>query len=653
MAVVQTDTGLVSVYEKTKAFNSNPFLSFFEGDGKTLAEIYKTQPEVRACVDFLSRNIGQLPLHAYERVSETDRQRLTSNTLTSTLENPAPGVTRTRWLTELVSDLAVHGNSYHVKVRSGDQLALVRIPPEMIEIEGSWLRPETYVVKGTRSQTYTRDQMVHIVFGYNPTDPRVGLSPLETLRNLLAEQSAAGKYREAYWKNAARMGGVIERPVGAPSWSDTARARFKADWDASNTGTNASGKTAILEEGMSFKSSSFSARDSQYLETFQLTREVVATAYGIPIGLLGLGSFTYASLSEQHRQLYADCLAPWLVLIQEELEQQLLPEFVTSGVYLEFNIDAKLQGSLLERAQIFQATVGAPYVTRNEARAKLNLPSIEGGDELVTPLNVLTGGQASPQDSVPTERLLETPKSVEPVVSVVEAESKAVSPRQRAANIRKFIADRDKRQEKTAAAIKKALDRQRRSTLSKLGAKAAPASVFDRRRFAKELAADLEKELDESADFFGSEVASKFGVEFNAQGMQNFNKSVSKGAAQQYALALDAAIDEAWDDEDPETAMIEAFDKQETKADLVALSLITTVATTARAEAAGSVNAFKTWVVTSASPRSSHAALNGLTIPFGETFSNGLRWPGDSSSDDADEKAGCTCMLDFDFEAGV
>ncbi len=38
-------------------------------------------------------------------------------------------------------------------------------------------------------------------------------------------------------------------------------------------------------------------------------------------------------------------------------------------------------------------------MTRAESRAKLNLPYLEGTDELITPLNVLVGGQASPTDS--------------------------------------------------------------------------------------------------------------------------------------------------------------------------------------------------------------------------------------------------------------
>jgi hypothetical protein len=38
-------------------------------------------------------------------------------------------------------------------------------------------------------------------------------------------------------------------------------------------------------------------------------------------------------------------------------------------------------------------------MTRAEARARLNLPHLEGTDELIVPLNVLEGGQASPTDS--------------------------------------------------------------------------------------------------------------------------------------------------------------------------------------------------------------------------------------------------------------
>ena len=55
--------------------------------------------------------------------------------------------------------------------------------------------------------------------------------------------------------------------------------------------------------------------------------------------------------------------------------------------------------------------------------------------------------------------------------------------------------------------------------------------------------------------------------------------------------------------------------------------------------------ATKTWDVTSSNPRPSHAAMNGETVPYGEPFSNGAMWPGDSSVLDAAEVANCQCSV--------
>lgn len=654
MAVIQNENGLIAISTRDSGAGSNPFLSFFEDNGADVQTLYKTQPEVRACVDFLSRNIAQLPIKVYDRVSDVERVRVTDGALASTLERPAPNVTRTRWVSEMVSDLAVYGNSYHVKVRGTDgRVALVRIPPAMVTVLGNWIRPESYEVAGTNSKKiYAADQVLHIVHGYNPDDQRVGLSPLTTLRQVLAEQAAAGKYREQYWRNAARMSGVIERPAGSPQWSDTARSRFRSEWEATYTGANASGKTVVLEEGMAFKPVAFNARDSQYMESFQLTREIVATAYGIPIGLLGLGSFTYASLSEQHRQLYADCLAPWIVMIQEELEAQLLPEFGdTNGIYIEFDVDAKLQGSIEERARIFQSSVGGPYVTRNEARAKLNLSPVDGGDELIVPLNVITGGQASPQDSVPTERILGAASSTDVETKAVEEaiETKAPS----AAFLRSYLRRRDRYVSELAAAVEKSLRRQQSAVTSKAGAKSATgekasaAEIYDRRRFTRELTKDIRAVADAAADDFGTELADRFGNDFNVAGMDSYIEAVTSNVASSVTGAISSELGDALDSEDVAAAIGDVFDRRIASAALFGLSIVTTVANTARNDAAEFANAAqKTWIVTSGNPRSSHAALSGQSVPFGTPFGNGLMYPGESGAPD-EERANCSCIMDI------
>ncbi len=63
-----------------------------------------------------------------------------------------------------------------------------------------------------------------------------------------------------------------------------------------------------------------------------------------------------------------------------------------------------------ETAALLQTAVGAPYMLRSEARAVQNLPYVDGTDELVTPLNVTTGGLASPRDTAPKHRPGPLPK---------------------------------------------------------------------------------------------------------------------------------------------------------------------------------------------------------------------------------------------------
>ena len=102
-----------------------------------------------------------------------------------------------------------------------------------------------------------------------------------------------------------------------------------------------------------------------------------------------------------------------------------------SRFYAEFNIQEKLQGSFEEQAYAFQAAVGRPWMTANEARGRVNLPALDGdANGIVTPLNVVVGGQASPVDSGSQNR---TPKAVAPAgVEVDPAHLVTFQARQRA-----------------------------------------------------------------------------------------------------------------------------------------------------------------------------------------------------------------------------
>ena len=663
MSVVESAGRLEAVQRQYAPARAASSLRLYGDLVLAYGRLYEVQPNVRTVVSFLARNIAQIGLKVYRRVSDTDREHLTGHPLSVLLKTPNTYTTRYRLIDDLVHDLAVFGNAYWAKVRNGSAIALVRLPPANVAVLGdNALRATGYLVAGNRGRLeLTAEQVVHFRL-HNPADPRIGLSPLETLRTVLAEESAAAEYRENFWRNAARIEGVLKHP-GTIKNKD-AKRELREQWQALYSGGNGSGRTAILEEGMEFEPVAFNARDSQYLEGRRLNREEVAAAYHVPPPMVGiLENATYSNIEQQHRQLYADTLGPWLVMLEEELELQLLADFDdTAGVYVEFNLAEKLRGSFEEQVQAMQSAVGRPWMTADEARARLNMPEL-GGDagELVTPLNVIVGGQASPRDSAPPPKALEVgprrrnAKNTDEVPDELEGEALLVQ--------RHVDAHR--------SALEAYFERQQAAVLSRLGArkalKATPAeaveAALDADRWTRELTADLVRYGYAAAAEFGGAVAAKYDLTDDDWSAEVLLPWVAENAeyvaGDVTATTLDdlktaAAEVEVDDDGNLDTAALlvaarAVFEVARTvRAERLAVGRTTTTGNFGRVDAAAVAGVGgKVWVVTSSNPRESHAALDGEVVEVSATFSNGAKWPGDPALS-VDERAGCSCLVDFE-----
>ena len=360
------------------------------GDASAYAALYKVQPHVRTVVDFLAMQLGQLGIHVFRRLSDTDRVRVNDHPLALLLKSPNEGTTRAVWLGQMVHDLGVFGNAYSVKLRPQNRLSLYRVPAGQMQAHGDLLpRVYTWALGDGRVLTLDAADVFHLRL-YNPDDAVMGLSPLETLRRTLAEETAATEYRAWFWQNGAKLSGWIARPKEAPRWTPEQREQFRTEWRAFQGPANA-GKSPVLEDGMEFNPVNMTARDAELIEARKLTREEVAAAYHVPPAMIGiLEAQGYGSLREQHRALYQDTLGPLIALWEGEIERQLLSEFSDDDVYVQFNINEKLQGSFEEEVTAMSSAVGSPWMSRNEARARQNLPRVneQAFDVPVTRLDI-------------------------------------------------------------------------------------------------------------------------------------------------------------------------------------------------------------------------------------------------------------------------
>lgn len=621
-------------------------------------ELYATQANLHAVVSFLADSIAQLPLKVYRRDGENDRQRDRDSIAAKLLWKPNPDQTAYEFINALAVEFFLMGCSTIWILPDADsdsdhQLRL--IPREWIintEKQTNFAPDKLRITAGTGSYIdIPRNEFVQFRM-YSPGNPGGYQSPIAALRQTLYEQIQADKFRTEIYRSSGRFNAYITRPKDVAPWDDETKRKwltaFREGWGAD--GEN-SGKMPLLEDGMEIKPYAFNAKEAQYAETKQLSREDVAAAYHINPSLIWhTTTQTYASAKDNARALYADCLGPTLQMIQQRINSFLLPMIgADPNTYVEFDLTEKLKGSFEERASIMQSAVGGPWMTRNEARADNNLPPVEGGDDLIVPLNVIEGGQASPQDTHMEEQ---EPMTTEPAEACGCPMCKS-----KAEEIRIKARSSKEEDEQMADVLVKFWKRQAASVLPKIGAKSARWWGED--RWNDELTDDIEPIINRIADAHGKETARAIGFDYDGARTRKYLRTLSEARAKAINKATKRKIDEAIESDDEEDTPAHVFDVRESKDSITfgrALALVAAgwAATHEAPQQAESHGIHKTvekaWV-TGDNPRPEHAMMNGQRVPIDEPFSNGCFWPGDENGD-PDTTCGCNCSTEVIITVG-
>lgn len=619
----------------------------------TAQRLYQSQDNLKAVVDFLAASIAQLPLDVYVRKSETDRVRDRTSPAAKLLWLPNKDQTEFEFVRALMTEYFVYGTVYVLVLpdadsKSGWQMWIV--PSEWVtstKRENAYYAESITVIAGQSGHAVEIPRENYIQFRtYSPGNPSGYISPISALRQTLEEQIQAGKFRKQLWASSGRLNAQIIRPANVAPWDDEQRKKFiTAFREAWGPGGSKAGSIPIMEDGMEIKPFSTSFKESQWMESVKLSREACAAAYGVNPSLIWhTDTQTYASSKDNARALYAECLGPVLQMLQQRINSFLLPMVgADENTYVEFDLTEKLKGSFEERASILQAAVGGPWMTRNEARADNNLPPVEGGDELIVPLNVIEGGQASPQDTHMDEQ--------EPMAIEENAAPKMLK-KAEAEKFRVKARSTKEEDEAMAAVLKDFWKHQANVILPKLGAKAA--RWWDDDRWNKELADDIEPLINKIADAHGEEVAKAIGSKYITEQTRKYLRALAEGRAKAINDATKKKIQAAIDDEeDEEDTPAHVFEVRENKDSItfgrsLAIGVAGWAATHEAPQQAQQQGIHKTvekrWI-TGENPRPDHAAMNGQTVPIDEPFSNGCEWPGDENGD-PDTTCGCNCSTE-------
>ena len=613
-------------------------------EGQVPNELYASQANVQAVVSFLADSVSQLPLKVYIRDGESSRRRDRTSDAARTLWRPNADQTEFEFINALMIEYFLNGAVavWHLPdpdYESGHQLRV--IPREWItdsDFDTAYSL-SSITVKAVGNAPAVKIPATDFTFFkyYAPGSPGGFISPVSSLKQILSEQIQADKFRSQIWRSSGRFNAYITRPKDVSPWDDETKKKwiqaFREGW---GPGGGSAGKIPLLEDGVEIKPYQFNAKEAQYAETKQLSREDVAAAYHVNPSLIWhTNTQTFASAKDNARALYSDCLGPTLQMLQQRINTFLLPMLgAVPNTYVEFDLTEKLKGSFEERAAILQSAVGGPYMTRNEARADSNLPPVDGGDELIVPMNVNNG--------------IDNPAVAEndsPKMRYISRKSKDV--------IRiKGRAD-DKENEEVTDVITKFLKRQSRSVIPKIGAK---DDWWDEDRWNKELADDLYPVMMNVSIHHGKATAKEIGTEYYPGKTENYIRTVAEGRAKGINFTTKKKLDEVLEGEHEEEDIKHVYEVREgADAERLGLSIATVSACWAIGEACNQAKdqgfiatIYKTWV-TGENPRPDHAAMAGETVDIDSRFSNGADWPGDDILG-PDGTCGCNCTTEIKIE---
>lgn len=614
------------------------------------AQLYRTQPNLRAVVSFLADNAAQIPIKVYDRASDTDRPRVIDSPAALLLANPNPDMTAYEFKRWMYSDLLLYERFMTLIIPSKDSESgweLRPIPAPWVQsYKGESPFSPDYIIIGTPGNTpieVPRDMFI-LFHGYDPTDPMRQYSRISALKETLHEQVESNRFRRQMWQRGGRFNAYVTRPKDVAPWSDGAFERFKETFKSSWAGDKAgeAGGMPVLEDGMEIKTVQFNSRDAQWSESVKLSREDVAAVYHVNPGLIWPGSGqTYASARDNARALYNDCLAPTLMQATDRINMCVLPKVgEPSSHYAAYDITIKTEGTYEEKIMTLSSAVGAPFLSRNEARARLDLPAIEGGDDLITPLNVLVGGLASPRDADPTVERYNSAQTVKTKSAPKKARSDPS----------------DEEKEQIEKVYRDFFSRQAKSVLPKIGA--GSDKWWDDDRWNDELTADLFPVIMAMSTEIGREAVRDLFTNggYDPERTEAFIRAMCRRRAEMINQAtydeLKAALSEELSEDALKSTPEGVFENaKENRAGSAAAAFAVAVVGWSALEACrqndDGQSITKTWRCTSGNPRASHAAMDGETVPYDEPFSNGAQWPGDVDALGVEDVANCQCKLEI------
>lgn len=375
----------------------DPYPGAWQKNDELCLEDWLSYWPVFRCIELIASDISKMRLKLVQLDDDGIWSETDSTAFSPVIRKPNGYQNRIQFFASWMQSRLIHGNTFVLKQRDqrGVVVGMFVLDPRRVTVliapngdayyelrGGDWQAmsglsdysaAEPSLVVPAREIIHDRiDTFYH---------PLVGLSKMFAAGSLAAQGLRIQSNSTAFFANGSTPGGVLSAP-GAIA-DDTAK-RMKEYWEQNYSGANV-GKVAVLGDGLKYEPMATKAVDAQLLEQLKFTAEAVCGVFGVPPYKLGLGAMPTANNVEAlDQQYYSQCLQASIEAIELCLDEGLgigVGNKVDGKTYgTEFELDDLLR---MDTATLIKAeadAVAAGIKAPNEARLRLNLPPVKGGD---------------------------------------------------------------------------------------------------------------------------------------------------------------------------------------------------------------------------------------------------------------------------------
>lgn len=353
-----------------------------------------------ACSRLICGALASLPFHFYQR-TKNGKERFDTPLWYLFNEAPTPRFTAAVFWEYIAKSQLFHGDGFATMRRNAANIVVEVIPHHPLDV--------VVERRGNRLVYFVQDNGVR--FGVDQDDmlhfPSFGF---DGLRSLSVIQYAAKQNIGFTLTTDEFRGKLMSQGLHTPFFfhapgkmTAEKRQMLRSEYETRYQGYQNTGRPMVLTEGVDLKTISMSMADAQLIEQMKMSDADIARAFGVPghmvnltekttswgsgIESLGIGFVTYT-------------LLPYMNRDKQEINRKL---FKTDKYFGEFLVDALQRGDQKSRSDYFKAALGgtqAPgWMTPNDVRRLENLPPIDGGDHLYTPVG--TTDQGTNNDTPP------------------------------------------------------------------------------------------------------------------------------------------------------------------------------------------------------------------------------------------------------------